>query len=206
MNKPMTTTATATSEARYFSERGLRATAPEALNDALRLALDSMSTTLFGATAASELTEAEQAALHGVGLDLEDRPNADPLANTAAEFAALIESSLTTSEVGKRLGFGAGRVRQMVADHSLYSILLEGRRYVPIFQFLNPKATRLVPNIGLVNRTLDPSLHPVAVFHWYTHPNPDLYLNDDADVTVSPLDWLKAGYPVASVTKLAALL
>lgn len=191
-------------DALYLQARGLRGTAPKALNEALRLALEDMQATLYG-EAEEELTAAEQAVLRRGGLMLEEQPGRDPLADTAVKYAAIIESSLSTSEAGKRLGFGAGRIRQMVADRTLYSILLEGRRYIPVFQFLEGRK-RLVPNIGRVNAVLDPELHPVEVYNWYTTPNPDLFLDDDVERTVSPLGWLKAGNPVAPVVGLAERL
>lgn len=187
----------------YLQARGLRAS-PKALNEALRLALETMPAMLYGETS-EELTTAEQAVLRRGGLVLEEQPGPDPLAETAAKFAAIISSSLTTSEVGKRLGQSPGRIRQMIAERSLYSILLEGRRYIPIFQFLED-GHRLVPNIGRVNAALDPELHPVEVFNWYTRPNPDLFVDEDIEKTVSPLDWLKAGLPVEAVVRLAKQL
>jgi len=63
-----------------------------------------------------------------------------------------------------------------------------------------------VPNIGRVNAVLDPELHPVEVYTWYTTPNPDLFLDDDVERTASPLAWLKAGNPVAPVVGLAERL
>jgi hypothetical protein len=200
----MATKATQTDEALYFQARGLRITAPKELNEAMRLALESMATMLYGA-ATSELTAAEQAVLRRGGLELEERPGPDPLAKTAAKYAALIDTSLSTKETGEKTGYGAGRIRQMVADRSIYSILLEGRRYLPRFQFLD-EGRRLVPEIGRVNTVLDPKLHPVEVYNWYTTPNPDLFLDRDVDATVSPLDWLKTGHPVEPVVRLAKQL
>ena len=188
----------------YIEARGLRPVSPKALNDALRLALDSMPVSFYGETT-RELTAAEQAVLRRGGLVLEEQPGPDPLAETAVKFAAIIKSGLSTSEAGKRLGFGAGRIRQMVADRTLYSILLEHRRYIPIFQFLDG-AQRLLPNIGRVNAALNPELHPVEVFDWYTTPNPDLFIDDDIEQTVSPLDWLKAGNDAELVVRLVKLL
>ncbi len=196
--------ATQADEALYFQARGLRTTAPKELNEAMRLALESMATTLYG-EAASELTAAEQTVLRRGGFKLEERTGPDPLAKTAAKYAAIIDSSMSTKEAGEKTGYGAGRIRQMVADRSIYSILLEGRRYLPQFQFLGD-GRRLIPEIGRVNTALDPALHPVEVFNWYTTPNPDLFLDDDIDVTISPLDWLKAGYPVDLVVRLAKQL
>ena len=191
-------------ETLYLQARGLRIQAPKALNEALRLALEDMQTTLYG-EAEEELTAAEQAVLRRGGLVLEEQPGRDPLADTAVQYAGIIDSSLSTSEAGKRLGFGAGRIRQMVADRTLYSVLLEGRRYIPMFQFVEGRK-RLVPNIGRVNAALDAELHPVEVYNWYTTPNPDLFLDDDVERTVSPLDWLKAGNPVEPVVRLAERL
>lgn len=184
-----------------LERRGLRPVSMDELDESLRLALQSMSAILYG-EAAREMTEAEQETLRRGGLDLEEKSGPDPLKDTATKFAAIIESSLSTSEVGKRLGFGAGRIRQMVADRTLYSILLDGRRYVPIFQFTQG-VRRLQPNITRVNAVLSPELHPVEVFDWYVSPNPDLVVGGDGERTVSPLDWLKAGNDPEPVVRLA---
>lgn len=190
-------------EALYFQARGLQAASPKAVNKAMRLALESMQTTLFG-SAATELSDMEQSALQRVGIDIEERPTEDTLLTTAAKFAALIETSLTPNEAAKRLQIAAGRLRQLIADRSIYSLLLERRRYIPLFQFQDRQATTLVPQIARVNRALNPELHPVQVLNWFTLPNPDLFLAADADTAISPLTWLKAGYPVAVVEKLTA--
>lgn len=189
---------------RYIEARGLRPVSPGELNVALRLVLNDMSVILYGETT-HDLTAAEQAVLRRGGLVLEEQPGPDPLAETTVKFAAIIESSLSTTQVGKRLGFGAGRIRQMVADHTLYSILLEGRRYVPVFQFIDG-VRRVVPNIGRVNAALNPELHPVEVVDWYTMPNPDLFVGDDSEQTVSPRNWLRAGNDPEPVVQLAKLL
>jgi len=188
----------------YIEVRGLRPVSAKKLNDSLRLALQSMSAVLYGDTT-QELTAAEQEVLRRGGLVLEEQPGLDPLADTAAKFAAIIESSLTSGKVGERLGFAGGRIRQMVADRTLYSILLDGRRFVPIFQFARG-AKRLLPNITRVNAVLNPELHPVEVFDWYVSPNPDLFVGDDIERTVSPLDWLKAGNDPEPVVRLAKAL
>lgn len=189
-------------DVRYLTARGLRPVSPGELNASLRLALDSMSVILHGETT-HDLTAAEQAVLRRGGLVLKEQAGPDPLAETVAKFAAIIESGLSTTEVGKRLRTGPGRIRQMVADRTLFSIRLDGRRYIPIFQFVKG---RLVPNIGRVNAALNPELHPVEVFDWYTVPNPDLFDGDDYEQTVSPLDWLKAGNNPEPVVRLANLL
>jgi hypothetical protein len=92
----------------------------------------------------------------------------------------------------------------MIADHSLYSFLMDGNRYIPVFQF--GEADRLIPNIIRVNKVLNPRLHPVEVYNWYHLPHVDLFLNQDIDAIVSPLDWLKEGLDAEILVRLAARL
>ena len=89
----------------------------------------------------------------------------------------------------------------MIARRTLYSILLDNRRYIPVFQF--ERDGSLVPNITKVNAAFSPDLHPVEVFAWYTEPDPDLFLGDDIDTCVSPLAWLRNGGPVQKLAMLA---
>ena len=189
----------------YFQARGLRAPAPKSLNTSLRLALDNMRAILYSPTV-EDLTEPEQVAIRSAGLDIDRRETAEPLMKTAVKFAAILESSLTPAEAARCLDVSPGRLRQLIADRSLFSIRLEARRFVPIFQFQSPEATRLVPNIGPVNRALATDLHPIEVLNWYTTANPDLVSPSAPEVAVSPLAWLKAGAPPGNVVALARAL
>jgi hypothetical protein len=49
-------------------------------------------------------------------------------------------------------------------------------------------------------------LHPVEVYNWYHLPHVDLFLNQDIDAIVSPLDWLKEGLDAEILVRLAARL
>lgn len=187
----------------YFTARGLQQTAPESLNAAVRRVLDAMPTVLYGEPA-DELTAHERQALIEGGVNLDSKPSGDPLAATAVQFAALIESSLSTRGAAERLDIPENRVRQMIARRTLYSILLDNRRYIPIFQF--QQSGPLVPNITKVNTALSPDLHPAEVLAWYTEPDPDLFLSDDVDTCVSPLAWLHSGGSVMKLTMLARRL
>lgn len=191
-----------TQTANYLTSRGLRETAPEALNEALRVVLDSMEPAAYG-DATSGLSADEQAVLREGGLTLEPTSGPDPLAQTAVKFAAIIERSLTSKQASERLGLAGSRIRQLIADRSLYSFLVERTRYIPDFQFDNK---RLVPNIGRVNRALNPELHPVEVYNWLHYPNVDLYVDNDMDQTVSPLEWLRSGKDPEVVELLAKRL
>ena len=187
----------------YFTARGLRATAPEDLNAALRKALDAMPTVLYGEPA-EELTAEERETLIEGGVNMKAQPKADPLAQTAVQYAAIIESSLATKEAARRLSVPENRIRQMIARRTLYSILLDNRRYIPHFQF--DQGGPLIPNITKVNAALSPDLHPVEVYDWYTQPDPDLFIGDDVDACLSPLAWLRSGGAVRSLTMLARRL
>lgn len=184
----------------YFSARGLHTSAPESLNQALKEVLDSMTTTLYPAST-DELTKSEQAVLYQGGVNPAQSTKRDLLAETAIKYAALIESGLSTKEVAVRLDIPESQVRQMISRKTLYSILLNNRRYVPIFQF--EETGTLVPNITKVNVALPSNLHPVEVYEWYTEADLDLFLGDDTDTTMSPLAWLRSG---GDTKKLVTLL
>jgi hypothetical protein len=162
-----------------------------------------MPTLLYG-DPKDELTAEEQAVLKEGGIDLNTVIDRDPLAETAVKYAAIIESSLSIKEVATRIGKAESHVRQLIARRTLYSILLDNRRYIPIFQF--DKKGKLVRHITKVNAALRPGLHPVQVFEWYTEPDPDLYVNDDIDQPVSPIAWLNSGLDFGPVVALAKRL
>ena len=128
------------------------------------------------------------------------------MAETAVRFAAIIESSLTIKETAKRLKKTEGVVRQMIARRTLYSVLLDNRRFIPIFQFAKDNDDELVADITKVNVVLRPGLHPVEVFEWYTEPDAELYVNDDIDQPVSPLAWLNSGKKAKALVTLAKRL
>ncbi len=187
----------------YFRARGLSSAAPDRLNSALRKVLDAMPTVLHG-EAAGELTLEEQQVLKEGGVRLDSSSASDPLADTVVQYAAIIDTSLSTKTAGQRLGIPESRVRQMIARRTLYSILHNNRRFLPSFQFQRDGS--LTPNITRVNAALSPDLHPVEVFAWYTEPDPDLFLGDDVDACISPLAWLRSGGSVQKVATLARRL
>jgi hypothetical protein len=184
-------------DALYLQAHGLTVAAPETLNKALALAIDQMHRSLYGESA-SELTAAEASVLQAGGFDLNESTDTDPLADTATVFAALLNTGLSAKEAAERLGVQDTRIRQMLTERTLYGFHIDHRWQIPGFQFAR---NALVPNIGRVNAVLDPDLHPVAVYQWYTTTNADLEMNDQP---LSPLAWLKAGYPVGPVLQSAA--
>ena len=187
----------------YFTVRGLAPTAPETLNSALREVLDAMPTMLYG-DPVQELTDTEREVLVKSGVRLDAEPQSDPLAATMVQFAALVSTSLTTKKAAQRLGVPESRIRQMVARRTLYGVLLNNRRRIPVFQFA--QGGGLVPNIAKVNAALPEDLHPVEVQAWFTQPHADLFVGDDLDACVSPLDWLRSGGDIQRVVQLARWL
>ncbi len=187
----------------YLTLRGLSRSTPEALNDALRVVLNSMEATAFG-DANTGLTAAEQTVLREGGLTLEPTDGPDPLAQTAVKYAAILKRSLSTKQASERLGVAASRIRQMIADRSLYSFLIDGSRYIPEFQF--EADGRLIPNVTLLNKALNPRMLPVEVYNWLHLANVDLFLDDDMGNIVSPFEWLKGGQDLDRLLLLASRL
>ena len=154
-----------------------------------------------------EFTNAEASALAegGFSLDSVDPGPDDPLARTTAEYAALLATSLSAPEVSRALGVDSSRVRQRLAERTLYGIKLRGGWRLPAFQF---EGQGLLPGIDQVLPHLDPELHPVAVYRWFATPNPDLVIDegDNGERIVSPRDWLHTGRDPSVVAEIAAEL
>lgn len=94
--------------------------------------------------------------------------------------------------------------RRLAADPPrLYGIRLGSGWHVPTFQI---DEDRLLPGLGEVIAQLDRELHPVAVYRWFTTPNPDLIPDPESDHFLSPRDWLRLGFAPGKVAQLAAEL
>ena len=184
-----------TSTSDFLALKGPQPTASKDLNTSPKRALDAMP------PSGGELTAEEQAILKAGGIDLDTELKTDPLAETAAKFAALLERSLTIKDVTKRIGKSERQVRQMIAKGTLYSIQQKNQCYIPRFQF--DHSGRLLPQITRVNVALRKTLHPVSVLEWYTEPHPDLYLDDDIERTFSPVAWLSGEQDWQKVATLA---
>jgi hypothetical protein len=142
-----------------------------------------------------ELTEADAAALERGGLALEpldDLGPDDPIVKTVAIYASLLASSLPVSQVAHILGVSAGRVRQELYTGTIYGIKETGGWRLPRWQFTDD-LTGLLPGIRRVLPHLDRGMHPVAVYTWFTSPDPDLTIDANEEITLSPRDWLRSG-------------
>jgi hypothetical protein len=180
---------------------------PEVLDPMVQEAVARLQRTLYRRNSRADLTRNEAKALERGGFVLEPEGSGteDPLAQTVAEYAALLKSSLSTSEAATRLAVDPSRIRQRLTSDppTLYGIRIGASWYIPEFQFDGGEPIR---GIGEVIAHLDRELHPVAVFRWFTAPNPDLSTDDPRGGNLSPRDWLRLGFPVQPVVELAANL
>jgi excisionase family DNA binding protein len=189
---------TARDEQYFFQLYGLKAEAPATLNKAMAQAIRSMRRSVYS-DSARELTAAELEVLEASGAESQEHGDLpDPMGAYAAEFAAILETSLSTSRAAKRLGVHTVRIRQLIGDGSLYAVQIDGRWRIPAFQFARKK---LVPNIGEVNAVIDRELDAVSVLRWYTTPDPELETSDGK--VLSPLAWLKRGLPADRLVHIA---
>lgn len=156
--------------------------------------LDTLPVGLAGEEPAHEFTEEEAGVLARGGLTLEPYAGSrDAASRIAASYAAMLSLALTESEVREMLRVGASRVRQRVAERSLYTIGVGRERRFPAFQF---DGRNLVPGIGEVLKAMPDDLHPFEVEGWLTNPNPDLTMDENDGETseaLSPREWLISG-------------
>ena len=150
------------------------------LDDFERLVMDAVAQVLPDQPAVDarpEMTGAEAAFLERAGVDLGDfaprehGPNA-PLARTAAEYAAILASSLTVPELADRLGVDESSIRQRLVAGRLYGIKAGKGWRIPLFE-LDDAGQALVPGLHLVAPHWTDA-HPVEVAQWFTQPHVDL--------------------------------
>jgi hypothetical protein len=180
---------------RELRERGIRRSRKEVAEEAERFAyevLAGMPTGRWVPEPVGELSPGEAEAMGEGGLDLSSPSSEepDPLARTAARYAALLASSLTTAEAAGLLGVSEGRVRQRLGKRTLYGVKAGRENRLPAFQF---EGGGEVPGVGQVVSALRSGAHPVAVQNFFTSPNHDLYLDEDEERPLSPRDWLLSG-------------
>lgn len=159
-----------------------------------------------GAVDARKLLSAgENEALESVGLSTKawrGEGKSDPLAQSIADYMALIETSLTTNQAARHLKVDPSRIRQRLKARTLYGVDYDGEKRLPLFQFAR---RMIIPGLGEVLAELPADLSPLNVAEWFLSPHPDLEL-DDQDAPLSPREWLVRGQPVAAVVALARIL
>jgi len=138
---------------------------------------------------AMQFPEGEREILATSGLDLTSRRarDRDPLAETAARYAALLADSDDVAAVAERLGVTRARVRQRALEHSLFAIREDDEWRFPRAQFADGAPIRGLPAVSIA---LPGDLHPVVAWRFLTEPTLDLELGDRP---TAPLDWLRSG-------------
>ena len=106
----------------FLQARGVSMT-PGELNAAMLAALQSRRAR-FTLAPREELTADQAALLERGGLDLSPKGAGERLQAdmTSADYAALIQSSLTTRDLAARLGRNASRIRQRIYDRAMYEV------------------------------------------------------------------------------------
>ncbi len=152
------------------------------------------------------LLDAEQTELlerGGFELDRLDFGLDDPIARTAFEYAILRATALTTHQAAERLDVNDSRVRQRLANRTLYGIKVDEEWRLPTFQF---SRDGLVPGIDRVLARLPASWSPVAVYRWFHMPNAALEDSAGQGRPLTPLQWLQTGNDPDAVAELASEL
>jgi hypothetical protein len=150
---------------------------------------------------AGALSAGEVAALESAGLTTApfaaEPSGGDPLAQSVADYMALLQTSYTTSEASKHLKVDVSRVRQRLREGTLFGIEYDGERRLPRFQF---ERRQVLPGLREVMAALPVGLSPLDVAQWFLAPNRDLEVGEE---NVSPREWLLRGKPVKAVVALA---
>lgn len=153
---------------------------------------------------APRLSEAEQKVLAKGGVDSVSGEEVRLVeAQAAADYQQLCGSGLSVEEAAGRLHVNPSRIRQRLAERSLFGIK-DGKSWLlPAFQF---QRSGLVPGIDAVLKSLPSDISPVAVARWFDNANPDLCTRDDAERALTPLQWLQGGNSPKTAAQLAAAL
>lgn len=153
---------------------------------------------------AKALTEAEQRALARGGVaSVSDAEARLAHARAAAEYQGLCATSLSVEEAAARLDVNPSRIRQRLAERSLFGLKDGNAWLLPAFQF---QRAGLVPGIDAVLKRLPADISPLAVARWLGIPNPDLATRDDEETPLTPLQWLLSGNSPETAAELAAAL
>jgi excisionase family DNA binding protein len=122
-------------------------------------------------------------------------------AQMAADYQHLRDTSLSVGEAAQRLHVNASRIRQRLAEGSLYGIRDGSTWLLPEFQFTRDGP---VPGIDAVLKKLPSDISPIAVVRWFNTPDPDLCTRDDQERPRTPLRWLLSGGSPEAAAELAA--
>ena len=146
-------------------------------------------------------TPAELSVLREGGLTFDASEYGNQVSRTASKYAAISASALTVREAALLLAVSEGRVRQKISEGRLYAIRgRNGERRLPRFQFSQGGT---IEGMQEAMREVPEGVHPVSLQNFFLSPNPDLYLDAEEEMPVSPRDWLLSGGDPRAVAPLA---
>lgn len=119
---------------------------------------------------------------------------------SARTLEDLLRSSLTLDQAATRLGVSRSRISHRIGGRSLYAISVQGRRYLPSWQFVpGAEGDRVEPLPGLSRLVpvIPKTLHPLAVESFMTSvldeigttPVDFLWTSGEVEVVI---DWMDA--------------
>ena len=123
--------------------------------------------------------------------------------SSGIKYQTLLKGSLSVGQAARRLGLTGGRLRQLLVAGRLYGVKLGTDWRIPAFQF---QGKEFVPGIGTVVVKIRRELGLLAIYNWFTTPNPDLRTEAEEDEGFTPLDWLRSGHPPEQAASLVAEL
>lgn len=143
-------------------------------------------------------TEAQQEALAGSGSLVIEMPPVSRRASVRTKLAArqVLDGALTVAQVAQKLGVTESRVRQRVAQRSLYSVRSAHGTVFPVFQFEDEGT---IPGWDEVAPHFPADAHLVSVTRFMDATHEDLDVDGDV---VSPREWLASGGSAEAVAEL----
>lgn len=165
-------------------------------------ALEDFATILegFKRSGTTQYTNDQERLLRSVGSFVSHDAEAKPLASMsgAAQFAAMMSTSLSTREIAAALRISDGRARQRAGDDTLYSLKDKGSLRFPRFQLADDGSE--LPGWATVAPAFPASTPAVAVARFMDAPRADL--PDAEGEPLSPRQWLSRGEDPAEVVAL----
>ncbi|SEB76912.1 hypothetical protein [Rhodococcus koreensis] len=119
--------------------------------------------------------------------------------DNVAAYTRLLSTARTSAEVSALLEVDPSRIRQRVADRTLWALKDQGKWLFPALQF-EPDGPRpgLVRGLDKILSALPAGLHPLAVEGLLTTPQDQL--RDDEGKPASILHWLRSGGDIATAS------
>ena len=133
----------------------------------------------------------------------EDEVQRDRAVTAAQTLEELLESSWSLELAAQMLGVSRSRVSHRISSQTLYAFTLQGRRYVPQWQFIaalkGERGVEAIPGLARIVPLIPRELHPLAVRAFMETPLEDL----DGK---SPMTFLVSHGPVEAVEELLVAL